>query len=194
LKRHTRNPLDFRLAVAHGVDRLPRALFAFDRAWFAEIQPAQQFAYDQDVGALYDFFAQRRTRSQHRIKDRRTQIGERPQFLAKPQQSGLRAKLARIAIEGGIANRSQQHGVRIQARLYGRIGQGIAELLQGNAADLFFVELEIVAESVGQLLKNANRLRRNFRADSVSGEGGDTELHKVLDSSPEIYTRKRYWR
>src|ERR1039458_2339720 len=86
LKGNAGDALDLRLTIAHGVDRLARAgsafAFTFNRARLPEIQSAEQFAHDENVGSLDDFFAQRRARSQRRIKDCGTEIGESSEFLA----------------------------------------------------------------------------------------------------------------
>src|SRR6266403_4666784 len=92
--------LDLRFTVAHGVERVARAVRAVDGARLAEIQSAEQFTHDEDVGAFDDFFAQRRAGSQHRIKDSGTEIGESSEFMAEAQQSSFGAKFARIVIEG----------------------------------------------------------------------------------------------
>src|ERR1700674_554648 len=72
--------LDLRLTVAHGVERVARAVRAIVLgnygAWLAEIQSAEQFAHDENVRAFDDFFAQRRAGRKHRIKDGGTEIRE----------------------------------------------------------------------------------------------------------------------
>src|SRR5216684_2992648 len=99
LKCDAGDALDLRLTVAHGVERVARAVRAVVLgnygAWLAEIQSAKQFAHDEDVGSFNDFLAQRRTGSQHRIKDSGTKIGESSEFLAETQQSSFGAKFAR---------------------------------------------------------------------------------------------------
>src|SRR5271157_1096545 len=115
LKCDAGDALDLRLAVAHGVERVARAGGAFALgnygARLAEIQSAEQFAHDENVGSFDDFFAQRRAGSQHRIKDRRTKIGESSELLAEAQQSSFGAKFARIVIEGRTADCAEQHGL-----------------------------------------------------------------------------------
>ncbi len=99
--------LNLRFAVAHGVERLARASSAFDGAGLAKVQSAEQFSHYENVGSFDDFFPQRRAGGQRRIKDGGTEIGERSKFLAEPQQSGFGAQFARIAIEGGTADRPE---------------------------------------------------------------------------------------
>src|SRR5208282_3171755 len=185
LKGNAGDALDLRLTVAHAVERLPRAGFACDGARLAEIQSAEQFAHDENVGAFHDFFAQRRAGSERRIKDRGTEIGERPEFLAQAQQSSFGAKLARIVIEGRTADGSEQYGLGGEAGLKGGVRQGIAELCQGYAADFLFVEFEIVAKAGGHFFQNTNGLGYDFRADPVTGEGSDTQLHEILEWFPK---------
>src|SRR5260221_2015940 len=101
--------LDLRLTVAHGVERVTRARSALDGARLAEIQSTEQFAHDEDVGSLDDFFAQRRDGSERRIKDYGPKIGEGSEFLAEAQQSSFGAKFARVVIEGWTAYCSEQY-------------------------------------------------------------------------------------
>src|SRR5208282_349670 len=101
--------LDFRLAVAHCVDRMARAGSALNRSRLAEIKSAKQFAHDQNIGSLDDLLAQRRAGRQRRMKDRGTQIRERSQLLAQAQQSSFGANFTRIVIVGWAADRAEQH-------------------------------------------------------------------------------------
>src|ERR1035438_10189186 len=89
LKGDAGNALDLRFAIAHGVDRLACAGSAFDGARLAEIQSAEQFAHDEDVGSLDDFLAQWRTGSKRGIKSGRTEIGESPELLSQAQESSF---------------------------------------------------------------------------------------------------------
>src|ERR1700676_2456616 len=73
--------LDLRLTVAHGVERVARAVRAVDGAWLAEIQSAEQFAHDENVGSFDDFFTQRRAGGQRRIKNCGPKICEGSEFL-----------------------------------------------------------------------------------------------------------------
>src|ERR1035437_8913713 len=111
LKGNAGDALDLRLTIPHGVERLARAGFACDGARLAEIQSPEQFAHDENVSSFHDFFAQRRAGGERRIKDRGTEIGERSELLAEAQQAGFGAKLARIVIEGGTADGSEQYGL-----------------------------------------------------------------------------------
>jgi hypothetical protein len=95
-----------------------------------------------------------------------------------------------MMIEGRTAHGSKQHRLRGEAGLNGGVRQGVAKLYQGNAADFFFVEFEIVAKTVSYFFQHTNGLGGNFRTNSVAGEGGDAELHKVLDSFPKGCVRK----
>jgi hypothetical protein len=56
-----------------------------------------------------------------------------------------------LAIEGWAAHGSQKYCLRGEAGLNSCVGQGVAELCESRAADLFFVQFEIVAEAVGHL-------------------------------------------
>ena len=153
LKCDAGNALDLRLAVAHGVDGLARAgdavVLSINGTGLAEIQSAEQFAHDENVGSFDDFFAQRRAGSQRGIIDSGTEVGESAELLAEAQQSSFGAKFARIMIEGRTADGSKQHGLGGEAGLNCSVRQGIAELCQSNAADFFFVKLEIVAKAAG---------------------------------------------
>ena len=145
------------------------------------------------------FFAQRRARRQRGIEDRRAQIGERAQFFAQPQQPGFRAKLARIVIEGGSADRPEKYGLRSEAGLNGRVGKRIAKLGERLAADFFLFEVEVVAKSVRDFAENADGLRRYFGTDSIAGQSCDSEFHGICRSLGRIHDeaavqRSRRWR
>ncbi len=70
-------------------------------------------------------------------------------YCESPRKVNGGAKFARIMIEGRTADGSKQHGLGGEAGLNCSVRQGIAELCQSNAADFFFVKLEIVAKAAG---------------------------------------------
>src|SRR6202030_2291651 len=106
-KPYARDPLDFRLAVTHGVDRNPRARWSVNRPRLAKISTAQEFAHDHNVGAAHNLAPQRRSVLERRKEDRRTQIGIRAQLAPYTQQSSLRTQVAGIVIEGRTSDRAQ---------------------------------------------------------------------------------------
>jgi hypothetical protein len=185
---HARHTLNLRLAVTHGVQRMARVLRvhgAFDGARLSEIQSAEQFANDQDIGAADDLFTQRRTRGQRGIGNRRPQIGESAELFANAQQSGFRTQLARIVIEGGSADGSEQNGLRCETGLNRGVRQRIAELTESLAADFFLFDLELVPESARDLGEHANGLGSHFGANAVAGESCDSEIHAMRVRMPE---------
>ena len=67
--------------------------------------------------------------------------------------------------------------MRRETSLNRGVRQRASELRQCHAAYFFFVEFEIVAESGRYFFQHTNRLRDDFRTNSVSGKGSDAELH-----------------
>src|SRR5579864_9775019 len=99
IEGNTSDPFDFRFAVAHSVDRNPRARNALDRTWLPEIRSPQQLPHDHDVSTAHQFRAQRRAILERWKKDRRPQIRISSQLPPQAQQSGLRPQMPRIVIE-----------------------------------------------------------------------------------------------
>jgi hypothetical protein len=75
-------------------------------------------------------------------------------------------------IEGGTAYCAEQNRGGREARLNCVGGQRIIGGCQGRAADVFALELKLVAEGVGDGLKNQDGLFGDFRAYAVAGEDG----------------------
>jgi len=184
LKRDASDPLNLRLAVAHGVHGASFAVSAFNGPRLPKIQSSQQLPHDEDICPPDDLFAQRRARSERRIIDRGTKIRESAKFLPQAEQSRFRTKFARILIIRRTADGPEQHGLGSKAGLNRGLRQGIAELRQSGAANFFFVKLQVVAKTTRHFFQYANRLRRNFRTNSVTGERRDAELHGALADFP----------
>jgi hypothetical protein len=54
IEGHASDTLDLLFSATHGIDGSAGPLRAVNGARFSKIEPAQQFANDQDVGSLYD--------------------------------------------------------------------------------------------------------------------------------------------
>ena len=61
IKSNMRNALDFRFAVAHGVDSAAITFHAFSRPGLPEVNPSQKFAHNENIRASHDLGAKRRT-------------------------------------------------------------------------------------------------------------------------------------
>ena len=61
IKSNMCNTLDFRFAVAHGVDSAAITFRPFSRSGLPEVDPSQKFAHNQDIGTSHDLGTKRRT-------------------------------------------------------------------------------------------------------------------------------------
>src|ERR1700674_254671 len=116
-KSHASNALDFRFAIAHGVDRNAAAGSALGRAGFAEIYSSQEFTHDQDVGASDHLGTKRRAIFQRGETYGWPPIGEGSEFSAQSKQSAFGAQIAGHMVERGASDSAQQDGARSKASL-----------------------------------------------------------------------------
>ena len=117
-----RDATDFRLGIAHGVEAFARTSEQAVRccthaAGLAKVDVASQFTHDQDVEATHNFGLQARCAGQFRIADRRTEIGEQLQMLAKAENGLLGAQFARQRVVLPIAHGAEQDGVSLLGEL-----------------------------------------------------------------------------
>src|SRR5690606_23034607 len=110
---------------------------------------------------------------QLRIKDRRAQIGEKPQRLAQAEDSLFRAKLARQAVVLPVAYRSKQYRGRASGKIQGAGRQRMLHRVIRGAAYRGSLNLQIQS----QRGEDSDRLLRDLRADAVARQNGNTMCH-----------------
>ncbi len=99
LKRHAGDALNFFYRIRHGVEG--RIALASKAARFSEVQSAQQFADEKNVGITQNFRTDRRAVRDGGVGDRRTQVGESAQGFAQSKQARFRTLVRRIRVELG---------------------------------------------------------------------------------------------
>ena len=104
-------------------------------ARLAEVEAAEEFADEEDVGASMTSGRSGEQSSMARVRGRGTQIGEAAESRANLQQAGLRARVGRKRIELVAADGAEQHGIAGEARLEGGGRKGRAGFADGDAAD-----------------------------------------------------------
>ncbi len=174
LKGHARDTLDLLDRVAHGVES--GFVVAHKSAWFPEVEAAEQFTNEHDVGATNDLFFQRGTVGNAGINDCRTEVGESLERLAQSEQTGFDALFGRKMVVLRRSYCAQQHRVALQTG-FDRLGRKRrSELIDGHAADGALGEFELVVTQVRHAAQNAHRFPSDFGTDAVAGQDRNLQL------------------
>ena len=124
----------------------------------AEVEAAQQFAHEQNVGAIHDLRTQRAVHRQFPERKRGAQIGEPAQLGPNLQQSGFRPLVRGKGIELVAAHRAQQNSIARQCFTQ-RVGRQRSSVLHdGHAADAAFRKREFVSAQFGHFAQNLRPL------------------------------------
>ncbi len=172
LRRHPHDALDLGDRVAAQVARARRVALLR-----AEVDAAGELAHEQQIDARHDVALEGRGIGKRGVHGDGTQVGERPQLLAQPQQTALRAqrRIGRRPLRA--ANGAEQHRIGCQTGGQGGRRQGIAVRLDGSAAEGQGGELEIVAEALRNRLKAGAAGSGHLRADAITRQHRHARLH-----------------
>jgi hypothetical protein len=163
--------------VAHGVDGL--AGFLVPPAGRAEVEAAEQFADEEDVGTLGDLRAQGRIGGEGGIGDGGAQVGEAAERLADLEQAGFGALVRREGVELVVADGAHEDGVGLEAGVERSRGQRRSGRVNGDSADQQRHEGEVVAAELGDGFEDVDGFVGDFRADAVAGEDGYLKTHSL---------------
>src|SRR4051812_31450142 len=87
-----------------------------------------------------------------------------------------------MIVESRMAGCAQQHRLRVQTGFERAVRQWVIEFIDGDAADLFSRERELVIEFPGDSFKHAHGFSDDFGADAVAGKNCNLDLH--ISASP----------
>ena len=136
----------------------------------AEIDPAGQFAHDDDVEPLDHLALERRGVGERRIADRGPQVGEQAEILAQAQQARLGPHVVGDLVPFGPADRADQHRIRRLGRRSVLVGDRGAMSVVGTAADEVALGLEGGEADVARSAGKSLGLGHHFGADAVAGQ------------------------
>src|SRR5664279_3479895 len=175
LKGHMCHTLNFVHVVAHGVEG--REAVFIEGARLREIQSAQQFADNQNVSTSRNVLTQRRTIRDSLVCFHRTQVGESAERLSQREQTSLGTLLTGEFIEFPRSHRTEKHSVGFQAGCQRFVRQRLSILLDGRSADAMRLETKLVAAHIRNRLQHSHGLPGYFRADSISRQYDNAQLH-----------------
>ena len=147
----------------------------------AEVHASRQFAHAEEIGALHDLRLERRAVGQRVEYRQRTQVGVKSQRLAHPEQSLFGAYFRRrVVVVLGVADGTEEHGVRRLAYFVRLGGVGIARDIDGTGAyqRLFIGERMTVLGGYG--VERLHRFAHDLGADAVSRQTRDFQIHISL--------------
>src|SRR5262249_14691867 len=136
----------------------------------AEIDAAGELAQDDDIETVHHIALEARGLRERRIADCRTDVGEQAEFLAQPQQSGLRPRVVGHLVPFRPADRAEDDRVAGVRLGHGLLGDRDLVGVVAAAADQRLPGLEAphaVRVHPGDELLH---LGHHFRADAVAGE------------------------
>ena len=161
---HVRDPFDFGLAVAHGVDAMAPAVRADrDAARLAVVNVAVEFPQDDEVESLDQLGLERRGADELGEHECRAEIGKQFQLAPKREQTKARALVARTALVAGAADRAEQDRVALARER--RLRQRHARGRDARAANRRLGKLNLPAD---ECLEDFHRLRGHFLAYAVA--------------------------
>ncbi len=167
LKRDASHASNFLAGVAHGVPGFAGCLVPLAR--LAEVEAAEQFAHEKNVGAVDDLRAQRRVDGEFLEGEGGAQVGVAAQRGAQLQQAGFGALVGRKGIELVAADGAEENRVGVECRGQGVGGERGAVVDDGGAADALVVECERVAAQLRDFIEDGDGFVGDFRADAVAG-------------------------
>ncbi len=167
-----RDSLDFGNGVAAHVFR--RRLRA---ALLTEVDAAGELTNEHQVDAVEHFGLDRR-RVDERLQDaHRPQVRVNTELLAQLEQAGLGTQLRIRCRPLRAADRAQQNRIRAEACVERGPRQRVVVLVDGDTAEIRFLQLEAMAELVTDRLQRLDAFRDDFGADAVATQYRDMRLH-----------------
>ncbi len=163
------------LGVTHGVDGFVG--FFVPPARCAEVEAAEEFADEENVGVFNDFRTKRRAFGERSVGDRGAQVGEAAKGLTDLQEASFGTLVWREGVEFVVANCSEENGVAFERGVECRSGERRAGFSDGDAADEAFDKGEVVAAKFGDCAEDVGGFAGDFGADAVAGEDCKFETH-----------------
>src|SRR5215813_9478686 len=77
--------------------------------------------------------------------------------------------------------------MRAQTRVDRGSRKRIIEFRKRGTADLSFLKFQFVSKTPRDDSESPQRLARNFRTDAISGQGCDTQFHRILNGRGKAY-------
>ena len=181
LERDAGDALDLVGVVDLGIDGALLAVAEVgDGLGLAEIDPAGQFAQDDDVESVHHLALEARGIRERGIADRGANIGEQAELLAQPQQSRLRPHLIWHAVPFRPAHRAEDHGVGRVRLGHGLIGDRDLVGVIAGAPDQSFLGVEPRRAARVHPGDELFHLGHHLGADTVPGEEKELVSRHVL--------------
>ncbi|OIQ77381.1 hypothetical protein GALL_409300 [mine drainage metagenome] len=176
LKGDVGNALNFRLAVAHGVEGLlgtRKMSIAGDASAtrLAKVNISREFANDQQVKPGNQFWLEARSVDQLLIANGRAQIGKQPQVLAQTQNGLFRAQVSLKVVVFPVANSTKQNGISVLGQFQGCFRQRVTLCFIGCSAYWCGVHFELELKCQ----QNLHRFSNNFGPDAITWQ--DCNFH-----------------
>ena len=112
-----------------------------------------------------------------RIRANRAQIRKHAQSLANSQQPFFGPLLGWCIIEFRETDSAHEGRVGGGGKFRRLVGEGGAGLMNGDAAEQPFGQIQRVIPLVRDMLQHAHSFAGNLGADAVTGEDEDVEVH-----------------
>ena len=167
---------DFILCIAHGVPGFASGLIPL--AGLAEVEAAEQFAHEKNVGASDDLGAERAVDCELFEGECGAQIGKTTERGAQLEQTRFRALAGRERVELIAADGAEQNSVGGERSVECFVGEGRTEFLDCNAANRTLADAVCVAGVSQNLGQYFNRFAGDFRTDAVAGGDQDFQMHE----------------
>ena len=147
----------------------------------AKVDARGELPHHQDIKAIAHNIGTERTGRSQRPKDLgRAEVAEQIKMLAQRQQRRtLRLLIGRQAFPLGAAHRTKQDRIRACANVQGLLGQGLAMVVNGNAAHVSTAIFQGKSKALLRHIQNLDGLGHDLGADTVSGQNSYL-FHKRL--------------
>ena len=139
-------------------------------ARLAEVEAAEQFADEEDVGAVDDLGAQRAVDGEFLEGEGRAEIGESAEGGADLKQSGFGALVGRKGIEFVAADGAEQNGVARERVVQVSAGSGVPSCTMATPPMRRSVKTGSRGRRVRLLRAGRDCFAGDFGADAVAGE------------------------
>ena len=173
---HAGDAFDFAPGVGHGVDGAGLGTVFIDAAGRAVVDTGVEFTDDNHVYAVNKMVLERRGFEQRGVAANGTEVRVDTHGLADAEETTFRALFRRPVIEFREANRAHEDGVGFDTEFRGFFGERRTGLVDGDAAEEGFADLEIVAPFFGDGAQDTDGFPGDFGSDTVTGEDEDVEI------------------
>ena len=162
------HPFDLPDGIGAGIEGACALLVTALRA--TEIDAARQFAHADEIRTANHLRPERRTVGQRVEQRHGAQVGKQPQRLAHPEQTLLGAHLrSGIVVVFGVADGSEQHGVRRKADGMRLVGIGVARGVDGRSAHQRRLIRDFMSEPGRHTVQHLGSLGDDLGTDAVAG-------------------------